>query len=126
MTARPEAGGARRGLVSKEDAVVALHPFAGCAVQPPVDSQRAIAAIADMPAKNQPAQILIINGTVPDHAETLSARRGQVARRRLAPDQRLFAGHAPGIAADLSALPDHPVAGDQHGDRIGGESSNAI
>ena len=84
MTARPEAGGARRGLVSKEDAVVALHPFAGRAVQPPVDSQRAIAAIADMPAKNQPAQILIINGIVPDHAETCqpAAARSRAAASR--------------------------------------------
>ena len=84
MTARPEAGGARRGLVGKEDAVVALHPFAGRAVQPPVDSQRAVAAIADMPAKNQPAQILIINGTVPDHAETCqpAAARSRAAASR--------------------------------------------
>ena len=84
MTAGPEAGGARRGLVGKEDAGATTHPPAGRAVQPSVDSQLAVAAIADMPAKNQPAQILIINGTVPDHAETCqpAAARSRAAASR--------------------------------------------
>ena len=73
MTARPEAGGARRGLVGKEDAVVALHPFAGRTVKPSIDAQVPVATIADMPAKDQPTQIFIINGVVTDHHDITRA-----------------------------------------------------
>ena len=123
MAAGAEAGSHRRSFGAEKDPAVTGNSLARGAVQTTIDSQFPIATKADLPAKDQPAQVFIINCRMPDHRRILSPRCRQIARRRLAPDQRLLAGRAPGIAAKPAALTDHPVAGNQHGDRVGSDGT---
>ena len=96
MAAGPKAGGTCFGRVTKKDAGVSVHPLSRRAVQPSIDAQTPVAAIADMPAKDQAAHILIIYGRMPDR-HSLAAPCSAAARSRAAASRP--------ISACLRALP---------------------
>ena len=73
MATGPKAGVTCLGLVTEKDTAVPLHPFARRTVKPSIDVQVPVATIADMPAKDQPTQIFIINGVVTDHHDITRA-----------------------------------------------------
>ena len=70
------------GRVAEENAGRPLHPLSQRTVEPAVDSQAPVAAMADMAGDDQPAQIVIIDGVVTDHATYPAAIRSRDAASR--------------------------------------------
>ena len=74
MAAGAEPGPPRLVLASEEDAGAPGHPPSRGTVEAAIDSQAPVAAIAYMARRDQPAQVIIIDGVMPDHA-ALSRRQ---------------------------------------------------
>ena len=70
------------GRITEENAGRPLHPLSRRTVEPALDSQAPVAAIADMASDDQPAQIVIIDGVVTDHATYPAAIRSRDAASR--------------------------------------------
>ena len=73
MAAGAEPGLPRLFLASKEDTGAPAHPPSGGTVEAAIDPQSPVATITHMARRDQPTQVIIVNGVMADHPPPRSA-----------------------------------------------------